>query len=277
MILILILLNLAKSQSDGGSSDGAGGAHVDGMKTMMMSVLDGFKNDMLTGIEALKDEVRDLKNLRTEVVDIRTDVDGLKAANETIDDKLLKIQAHAEQQEQYSRKDCIKFHKLPVTYEKDDDGVEKKNDKGEKIPRKPFDEVKEVLADIGVVLDEREVSACHRLQASAGKIPGMVLKLPRRAKRSEIMSKKKKLADSVNFKDVSINDALTNHRAALLRKLQNEDDVAKARTIEGKIRVELKPRNRREKGEVFVIDNLLDIYKIGWSKEKVESLNIFCD
>ena len=91
------------------------------------------------------------------------------------------------------------------------------------------------------------------------------------------MSKKKKLADSVNFKDVSINDALTNHRAALLRKLQNEDDVAKARTIEGKIRVELKPRNRREKGEVFVIDNLLDIYKIGWSKEKVESLNIFCD
>ena len=102
-------MNLAKSQSDGGPSDGVDGGLVDGMKTMMMTVLDGFKKDMTEVTEALKEDVKELENLRTEVVDIRTDVDGLKSANETIDTKLLKIQAHAEQQEQYSRKDCIKL------------------------------------------------------------------------------------------------------------------------------------------------------------------------
>ena len=140
-----------------------------------------------------------------------------------------------------------------------------------------MDEVKEVLSDIGVTLNDSDVSAVHRLQASGGKDPAMVLKLTRREKRKEIMSRKKKLADSETFSQVSITDALTNTRMALLRKLKEDTDVAKAWSIEGKLRVELKSKNRRDKGELIIIDNLLDIYKTGWSKKKIESFNIFSD
>ena len=125
--------------------------------------------------------------------------------------------------------------------------------------------------------DQFDVSAVHRLQASGGKDPAMVLKLIRREKRKEIMSRKKKLADSETFSQVSITDALTNTRMALLRKLKEDTDVAKAWSIEGKLRVELKSKNRRDKGELIIIDNLLDIYKTGWSKKKIESFNIFSD
>ena len=66
---------------------------------------------------------------------------------------------------------------------------------------------------------------------------------------------KKKLADSETFSQVSITDALTNTRMALLRKLKEDTDVAKAWSIEGKLRVELKSKNRcADKGELIIID-----------------------
>ena len=97
-----------------------------------------LKREVFTGIEALKEDVRDL-SLRTDHVLIFEPIfDVLKSANESIDTKLIKMQAETELNQKYSRKDSIKFYKLPVTYEKYGSGVEKNNDKGKWIPQKPI-------------------------------------------------------------------------------------------------------------------------------------------
>ena len=157
--------------------------------------------------------------------------------------------------EQYSRRENVKIYGL----------IEEENENTDERVIKLFN-------DIGVEFDVNDISVSHRI----GKISRnnddtrprpLIVKLLRRNKKTEIMKNKKRLKDKPHYKNVYINDDLTQLRAKIIAELRKDDAIKQVWTIDGKI---FCIQMNGDKETKRIIESPDDLYRLGWSKETVK-------
>lgn len=166
--------------------------------------------------------------------------------------------------EQYSRKDSIRIQ-----------GIEENRDE------KTNDIVVKLAKDIGVNIQDRDISVSHRLPQRAGRGRNgatrpkpLIVKFVRHDTKVAIMQKKKQLKNKEGYRNVFIDDDLTPLRNKMLRELKRDETVKRCWSIDGRIFCIQEERGQEVKR---VIDSPDDLLKVGWSEEKVAEMGLFFD
>ena len=132
---------------------------------------------------------------------------------------------------------------------------------------------------MGVDVRPEDLSISHRLPGPRPKAGeeapprAIIAKFVRRDVKAMVMKKKKSMKDKDELKDIYVEDDLTVHRRKVLWELRRDERFKQGvSTYEGKIILYTK-----EDGEVkkYVIDNLRDLRRIGWTDENFEKLGIY--
>lgn len=103
-------------------------------------------------------------------------LENLEKENHLLKNKIKDLEARIEDEEQYSRVNCIEIHG---------------------IPHQPNENVLQIVKDVGVAIDfkvsDEAIDNCHRLGRSvAGKpVPGIIVKFTRRLDKEEFLRKKR--------------------------------------------------------------------------------------
>ena len=274
-------------------SDGSGRS-LDDLFVLMTKISDGQ--------DKLSAEVNDLKGIRAEVDEVRSDVTMLKTYKEAVETRQVVVESRVdalarsvminkdmnEQHDNYIRRDQCKIAGVPLANVVDGDGKIVTHEDTHQL-------VIDFMAKIGVKAEKADFSRCHRLAPSKNtsrgatnrqgqaatvadvpaKPPMIVVSFVRGDLRTELFRNKKKLEDTEGCKDIYVHDNLTSARAKLLRQLKAAHDVKKAYSIGGKLKVVLDKGNGRE--ETHLLDHLfLDIEKkLKWSKDRIDQLKLF--
>ena len=135
------------------------------------------------------------------------------------------------------------------------------------------DVIVKVAADMGVVITERDISVSHRIGKKTGTKPRPIIaKFVRRDTKTAIMRSKRNLKGLDAYKSVFVNDDLTTMRSKLLYELKRDGSVTRVWTMNGKILC-IQEENGKEVKKT--IDSPDDLFKVGWSEEKVAGLGFY--
>ena len=131
--------------------------------------------------------------------------------------------------------------------------------------------MRELAADIGVTLKPEDISVSHRLPGRPGSTRPFIVKFVRRNTKTTMMKNKRKLRDA-NRKGVYINDDMTPLRAKMARILRHDPSTQSVWSIDGRIFCTILENGSEVKK---IVDSPDDLFKLGWSEEKVNNLNIY--
>ena len=102
----------------------------------------------------------------------------------------------------------------------------------------------------------------------------IIAKFVRRDVKAQLMRNKKHLRNKGAHRHTFINGDLTRLRSLLVCKLRKDQAVTKVWTIDGKI-FYLQKEDNKEVNRT--IDSADDLFKLGWSEEKVRGTGIYLD
>ena len=188
-----------------------------------------------------------MTDMATKTAERKAELDGLK--------KEVQLQKfELDRLEQYSRCESIRICGIAETAGEDTDDV-----------------VRELAADIGVTLKPEDISVSHRLPGRPGSTRPIIVKFVHRNSKTAMMKSKRKLRDA-NRKGVYINDDLTPLRAKMARILRHDPPTQSVWSIDGRIFCTIMENGNEVKK---VVDSPDDLFKLGWSEEKVKNLNIY--
>lgn len=111
-----------------------------------------------------------------EIVSLRSQVQTMASENKSLRGTVHTLEARVEELEQYSRKNTIEIHGIPVN-------------NGENV----VSIVQDVGKVLGVNIDDTMIDACHRLRATSGssRAPGIIVKMVRRTDAEAIITKRR--------------------------------------------------------------------------------------
>ena len=197
---------------------------------------------------ASKQIMIDLRHDLEEVQHMREEVQSLRARVQTQSFELDRLQ-------QYSRRDNIRVY-----------GIEEKPDECTNTI------IVKLAHDMGVEIEEQELSVSHRLGRKTGKPRPIIAKFVRRDTKSKMMRAKKELRGVSGYRQVFLNDDLTTLRSRLVYELKRDESIKSVWTIDGRI---MCVREEGGKDVKSVIDSPDDLFKVGWSEEKVAGLGVY--
>ena len=130
-----------------------------------------------------------------------------------------------------------------------------------------------VAKDMGVDISEHDLSVNHRLGRKAGTKPRPIIpKFVHRDTKTAIMRCKKNTRGLSGYRSVFVNDDLTTLRSKLVYELKRDTTIKRVWTIDGRI-VCIQEENGRDIKKV--IDSPDDLFKVGWTEEKVAGLGVY--
>nr|KAG5693352.1 hypothetical protein BaRGS_017645 [Batillaria attramentaria] len=207
---ILSRVNSAIAASSSGSSSGNGG------DTSVQAEQSTFVQQVVPAIVAsvamAVGEV--LKSLLKQT---RPANDGVSDVTRKLQQNVFLMRYENDRMEQYSRRETIRI--VGVKEEEEED-VEKK--------------VLEIFKETGAEVSPDDISVCHRIGKGKRGRP-ILAKFVSRKKKKEVMRKKKALREKDRYKNVYLNDDLTQLRARLLKMVKEASHIDKAWVVEGKI------------------------------------------
>lgn len=154
---------------------------------------------------------------------------------------------HHDKLEQYTRRDNLRLFNFPNCA---DDEL--------------YDKFIELGTVLGVEIQRYHINTIHKLPANAAaRAMSVIVRLNSRKIRNDLLYSRKAPLNTPDciFRGVFIKEDLTQQRSKLLKFLFAHDNVEKARTSEGRIRVSLK--SDRGAGKSVMIENPDDLFKIG--------------
>ncbi|XP_041453251.1 uncharacterized protein LOC121406304 [Lytechinus variegatus] len=182
---------------------------------LIQAIIDAVKEEVTKQVyESIK---LDLHKYSEELATIRSSVNDLSR-------QLKEIRRQCEDQEQYSRRQCLRFH-----------GIAEKRD--ENTDQLIIDVVRR---NLGINLDPGHIDRSHRItprsrsnvsQQAAQKPRPIIIKFSRYNTRHEIYKARSKLKGT----DVFIHEDLTANRQAIVNKLRFHENVKKVWTLDGRI------------------------------------------
>ena len=107
---------------------------------------------------------------------------------------------------------------------------------------------------------------------TTGKPRPIIAKFVRRDTKTRMMRAKKELRGLNGCRNGCINDDLTSLRSRLVYELKRDDTIKSVRKIEGRIMCIQEEGGKEMKK---VIDSPDDLFKVGWSEDKVAGLGIY--
>ena len=153
----------------------------------------------------------ELRHDLEEVQHMREEVESLRARVQTQSFELDRLQ-------QYSRRDNIRVY-----------GVEEKADECTNTI------IVKLAHDMGVEIEEQELSVSHRLGRKTGKPRPIIAKFVRRDTKTKMMREKKELRGLSGYRHVFLNDDLTTLRSLLVYELKRDETIKSVWTIDGRI------------------------------------------
>ena len=193
------------------------------------------------------------------MLDLRHDLGALHAME--ADTKALRAQVQTlnfdiDRLQQYSRRENVRvFGIAEIADEKTNDIIVK------------------VAGDMGVDITERDISVSHRIGKKMGTKPRPIIaKFVRRDTKTAIMRNKRNLKGLDGYMSVFVNDDLTTMRSKLVYELKRDESVTRVWTMNGKIMC-IQEENGKEMKKV--IDSPDDLFKVGWTEEKVAGLGFY--
>ena len=157
---------------------------------------------------------------------------------------------------QYSRRENVRLHGVPETADENTNDV-----------------VIAIASDMGVHIDERDICISHRLQKSRSmKERPIIVRFVRRDTKTALMKKKKTLRNIDHHRNTFVNDDLTPLRSKMLRALKLDEQVKRVWTIDGSFHCIVMEGNVEVKKR---LDSPDDLFKLGWSEEKIENSGLF--
>ena len=90
--------------------------------------------------------------------------------------------------------------------------------------------------------------------------------------KTAIMRRKKNLRGLSDYRSVFVNDDLTTLRSKLVYELKRDKTIKRVWTIDGRIMCTQEENGRDMKK---VIDSPDDLFKVGWTEEKVAGLGVY--
>ena len=127
--------------------------------------------------------------------------------------------------------------------------------------------------DTGVDISEHDLSVSHRLGRKAGTKPRPIIaKFVRRDTDTTTMRCKKNLRGLSGYRSVFVKDDLTTLRSKLVYELKRDKTIKRVWTIDGRIMCIQEEIGRDMKK---VIDSPDDLFKVGWTTEKVAGLGVY--
>ena len=166
-----------------------------------------------------------------------------------------------DEQEQYSRRDNLVVH-----------GLEESQQFG---PENTNAAVIAVAAEIGVALTDADISTSYRLgrRGAGGKPRPVVVWFVRRDTRTEMLRRKGRLRGHATLGRVYLGEQLSPFRAKLLHAVNNDTDIARSWTIDGRVYC---TRQVDQDGRRCVLSSPEDLFKqLGWGEEKLKKSGLF--
>ena len=188
----------------------------------------------------------ELRHDMEEVKEMREEVESLQVRVHTQSFELDRLQ-------QYGRRDNVRVNGIEETAEESTNSIMVK-----------------LASDMGVPITEQDISVSHRMgRNTTGKPRPIIAKFVRRDTKTRMMRAKKELRGLSGCRNVYINDDLTSLRSRLVYELNRDDTIKSVWTIEGRIMCIQEEGGKEMKK---VIDSPDDLFKVGWSEDKVAGL-----
>ena len=193
-------------------------------------------------------EVQEAKIMELEVQDGKKsqDIKRLKSELDRKDDQITKLQNDVHKQEQYSRRNCLRFFGIAETKDEDTD----------------VKVLQLANESLGVKLTKDDLERSHRVKSKANathtentKSRPIIAKFVSYRKRTEILRSRRKLAGSRK----SIQEDLTSENARLLKKTRDCSKIKAAWTRDGRIIALIPATNNREITKVISCEEDLDL------------------
>ena len=218
---------------------------------LIKSVITAVTVAVATAFKQMREELQEVETMKGEVERVRENMARLQA-------KLQTQHFDLDRQEQYSRKDSVRIYSIP---EAEDE-------------RETNDIVVKLAKDIGVNITTADLSVNHRLgrRGRGGKPRTIIAKFVRRQCKTDVMRNKKRLRDCQNYENVYINDDLTTLRNKLVMEMKKDDNIKQVWTIEGRIFCIQMDQGREVKR---VVDSPEDLFKVGWSEQRVAEMGVY--
>ena len=129
-----------------------------------------------------------------------------------------------------------------------------------------------LAANMAMTLKPDDISISHRLPARAGECRPLIVKFVRRSTKVNLMRSKWALREKASRRGVYVNDDLTQLRGRLVREMKRDTGVNKVWSIDGRIFCTQYEDGREVKR---FVDSPDDLFKLGWSEEKVVGLGLY--
>lgn len=151
----------------------------------ILQLISGLKDDFKSvetslgaSINACHEEIAATKDIvnkqREEIATWMRVVEELKTENATLRNQVSTLESRVDEAEQYSRRNTIEIHGVPVERNEDVISV-----------------VKNVGRALDYPVEDNMIDACHRLRATGGRTPGIVVKMVRRLDAEKLMEKRR--------------------------------------------------------------------------------------
>lgn len=140
----------------------------------------GVENSLGVSINSAFEEIKETKNLvskqNEDMSALLELVNKLSTENVELKNRVSALESRMDDIEQYSRRDTIEIHGVPVAA-------------GEQV----VEVVKSVVTALDLPIEDTMISACHRLRSreGTGKPPGIIVKMVRRMDAQEILKKRR--------------------------------------------------------------------------------------
>lgn len=190
---------------------------------------------------SLKVEIRELKNCPP------PPNTPMEVQNVHHEEDLIRAECRNERQEQYSRRESLRFFNID-----------------ERIPDTTNGIIKKCCSSAGIFINENDISVSHRVGKRGRKDRAIICKLTRRDKKHEILNMADNLKKSHYWFNVKIHEDLTIQRKILLTKLKEAN--LRFRTRDGRIEIQ-------NGTQTTIIDDLYDLKsKLSWSLDQIKAV-----
>ena len=183
---------------------------------------DGHFTDLKKSVDTIvtqfEEYEKDRQEKEAEINSLKEKVDSVTKQNEELERQLVDQEKRLDEQEQYTRRNCLLIH-----------GVEEKNNEDtDQVSLDIFNK------DLNLEVSQTDLDRSHRLgkpRASGGKPRPIIVKFSHYNVRNSVFKNKKKLKG----KGVAITESLTKKRMDALTKAKDEHGFNNVWTLDGKI------------------------------------------
>ena len=228
------------------------GENLENVSSIIISVMSVMHPMLMEAVAAtITATTETIKSVKRDLEEIRTGKEEILILQQSMETQ----KSETEKLEQYSRKENVKVFGLS---ESDEEDLE--------------DKIVNLASDIGVPLERRDISVCHRLRGNGKSPRPVIVKFVRRKTKSDIMKAKKTLKSKEQYKNVYINDDLTSLRNKIVKGMRDDDNIKKVWTIDGRIFCVM---NKEGVDTKISLDSISDTDKLGWSNDKLKDLHLY--